>query len=312
MRKILLIVFVVFAFAEALTAQQDPQYTQYMYNPIVVNPAYAGNRGVMSIMGLHRSQWVGLDGAPRTQTLSLHSPIAKSRVGIGLSIVNDEIGPAEETYAAADFSYSIPLGEGSKLSFGIKGGVHLLNVDFSRLNIFDPSDTRLRENVENRLSPTVGAGVYYHTKSFYVGLSSPNVLQTEHFDNVNNMGATSFIAQERIHFFGTAGYVFHLNNEIKFKPATMVKAVLGAPLQVDVSGNFLFNEKFTVGAAYRWSAAVSAMVGFQVSEQMLLGFAYDRETTELGNAIFNDGSYELFARFELFDSYDKIITPRFF
>jgi len=312
MKKIFLIVFVVFAFAEAVTAQQDPQYTQYMYNPIVVNPAYAGNRGVMSIMGLHRSQWVGLDGAPRTQTLSLHTPIANSRVGVGLSIVNDEIGPADETYAAADFSYSIPVGEGSKLSFGIKGGVHLLNVDFTRLNIFNPSDSRLQENVENRLSPTVGAGVYYHAERFHIGLSSPNLLQTDHFDNVNNTSATSFIAQERIHFFGTAGYVFDLNSEIKLKPATMVKVVSGAPLQVDLSGNFLFNEKFTVGAAYRWSAAVSAMVGFQVSEQMLLGFAYDRETTELGNAVYNDGSYELFARFELFNSYDKIITPRFF
>jgi type IX secretion system PorP/SprF family membrane protein len=303
---------IVFAFAKAVTAQQDPQYTQYMYNPIVVNPAYAGNRGVMSIMGLHRSQWVGLDGAPRTQTLSLHTPISNSRVGLGLSVVNDEIGPADETYAAADFSYTIPVGDDARLSFGIKGGVHLLNVDFTRLNIFNTGDTRLQENVENRLSPTVGAGLYYHTERFYLGLSTPNLLQTDHFDSSNDSGATTFVAQERVHFFGTAGYVFDLNDNIKFKPATLLKVVAGAPLQLDVTGNFLFNEKFTVGAAYRWSAAVSAMVGFQVSDQMLLGFAYDRETTELGNAVFNDGSYELFARFELFNSYDRIITPRFF
>lgn len=303
---------IVFAFAKAVTAQQDPQYTQYMYNPIVVNPAYAGNRGVMSIMGLHRSQWVGLDGAPRTQTLSLHTPISNSRVGLGLSVVNDEIGPADETYAAADFSYTIPVGDDARLSFGIKGGVHLLNVDFTRLNIFNTGDTRLQENVENRLSPTVGAGLYYHTERFYLGLSTPNLLQTDHFDSSNDSGATTFVAQERVHFFGTAGYVFDLNDNIKFKPATLLKVVAGAPLQLDVTGNFLFNDKFTVGAAYRWSAAVSAMVGFQVSDQMLLGFAYDRETTELGNAVFNDGSYELFARFELFNSYDRIITPRFF
>lgn len=312
MKKIFLIVFVVFAFAKAVTAQQDPQYTQYMYNPITVNPAYAGNRGVMSIMGLHRSQWVGLDGAPRTQTLSLHTPIANSRVGLGLSVVNDEIGPADETYAAADFSYTIPLADASKLSFGIKGGVHLLNVDFTRLNIFNPGDSRLQQNVENRLSPTVGVGAYYHNERFYVGFSSPNLLKTDHFDSSNNSSATSFIAEERIHFFGTAGYVFDLNDEIKFKPATLVKVVSGAPLQVDVSGNFLFNDKLTLGASYRWSAAVSALVGFQVSDQMLLGFAYDRETTALGNAVYNDGSYEVFARFELFNNYDKIITPRFF
>ncbi|MDP5076726.1 MAG: type IX secretion system membrane protein PorP/SprF, partial [Nonlabens sp.] len=303
--KKLLSCLIVFAFAKAVTAQQDPQYTQYMYNPIVVNPAYAGNRGVMSIMGLHRSQWVGLDGAPRTQTLSLHTPISNSRVGLGLSVVNDEIGPADETYAAADFSYTIPVGDDANLSFGLKGGVHLLNVDFTRLNIFNTGDTRLQQNVENRLSPTVGAGLYYHTERFYLGLSTPNLLQTDHFDSSNDSGATTFIAQERIHFFGTAGYVFDLNDNIKFKPTTLVKVVAGAPLQVDLTGNFLFNEKFTVGAAYRWSAAVSAMVGFQVSDQMLLGFAYDRETTELGNAVFNDGSYELFARFELFNSYDR-------
>lgn len=311
MKKILSFL-IVFAFAKALTAQQDPQFSQYMYNPIVINPAYAGNRGVTSIVGLHRSQWVGLDGAPRTQTLSIHSPISNSNVGLGLSVLNDEIGPADETYIAADFSYTLPVGDEARLSLGLKGGVHLLNVDFTRLNIFNTSDPRLQQNVENKLSPTVGVGAYYHTEKFYLGVSAPNLLQTDHFDDSNDASAATFIAQERIHFFGTAGLVFDLNDNIKFKPATLVKVVAGSPLQVDLSGNFLFNEKLTLGAAYRWSAAVTALVGFQVSDQMLLGFAYDRETTELGNAVYNDGSYELIARFELFNSYDKIITPRFF
>ncbi|MDP5077219.1 MAG: type IX secretion system membrane protein PorP/SprF [Nonlabens sp.] len=303
---------IVFAFAKALMAQQDPQYTQYMYNPITINPAYAGNRGVVSIMGLHRSQWVGLDGAPRTQTLSIHSPIADSRIGLGLSVVNDEIGPANETYAATDFSYTIPVAQDAQLSFGIKGGVHVLSVDFTRLATFNPGDPRLLENIENRLSPTVGIGAYYHTQRLYLGLSTPNLLQTNHFDSSNDNGATTFIAQERTHIFASAGYIFDLNDNIQFKPATLIKMVSGAPVQLDVTGNFLFNEKLNVGAAYRWGAAVSGLVGFQISEQMLLGFAYDRETTALGNAVFNDGSYELFARFELFNKYDRVITPRFF
>lgn len=310
--KKLLTIFLLLAFAKAVTAQQDPQYTQYMYNPIVINPAYAGNRGVMSIVGLHRSQWVGLDGAPRTQTLSIHTPIANSRVGLGLSVVNDEIGPSDETYIAADFSYTLPMGDNARLSLGLKGGVHLLNVDFTQLNAFNPSDPLLGQNIENRLSPTVGLGVYYHTDRFYFGLSSPNVLQTNHFDESNDSGATAFIAQQRIHYFATAGYVFDLNDEIKFKPATLVKVVNGAPLQVDLTANFLFDEKVTIGAAYRWSAALSGLIGFQISDQMMIGFAYDRETTQLGNALYNDGSYELFMRFELFNSYDRIITPRFF
>ena len=310
--KKLLVIILVFAFAKALTAQQDPQYTQYVYNPIVINPAYAGNRGVLSVVGLHRSQWVGLDGAPRTQTLSVHTPLQDSRVGLGLSVVNDEIGPADETYIAGDFSYTIPAGDDARLSFGLKAGVHLLNVDFTRLNIFNPSDPRLQQNIDNRLSPTVGLGLYYHTDKFYLGLSTPNVLQTDHFDDSNNTGSTTFIAEERIHYFATAGYVFDLNDDIKFKPSTLVKLVNGSPLQVDLTANFLFNDKITVGAAYRWSAAVSGLIGFQLSDQMLIGFAYDRETTELGNAVFNDGSYELFLRYELFNNYDKIITPRFF
>ncbi|WP_394805713.1 PorP/SprF family type IX secretion system membrane protein [Nonlabens ulvanivorans] len=308
----LLTIILLFAFAKAVTAQQDPQYTQYMYNPITINPAYAGNRGVMSVVGLHRSQWVGLDGAPRTQSLSLHTPIENSRVGLGLSVVNDEIGPSDETYIAADFSYTLPVGDEARLSFGLKGGVHLLNVDFTKLNIFNTSDPRLQENIDNKLSPTVGLGLYYHTDRFYVGLSTPNVLQTNHFDDSNDTSATTFIAEERIHYFATAGYVFDLNDDIKFKPTTLVKMVNGSPLQVDLTANFLFNEKLTLGAAYRWSAAISGLVGFQLSDQMMIGFAYDRETTELGNALYNDGSYELFVRFELFNSYDRIITPRFF
>ena len=309
--KKLLIGLIVFAFAKAVVAQQDPQYSQYMFNPLVVNPAYAGNRGVMSIVGLHRSQWVGLDGAPRTQTLSIHTPIENSRVGLGLSIVNDALGPTDETYFAVDFSYTIPVSYNGSLSLGLKGGAHLLNVDFMQLNALVPDDL-LANNIDNQLSPTVGIGAYYHTDKFYVGLSTPNLLQTEHFDPSNNNNNTTYIAKERIHYFATAGYVFDLEENIKFKPTTLIKAVAGAPLQVDVTANFLFNEKLTLGAAYRWSAAVTGLVGFQVNEQMMIGFAYDRETTELGNSVFNDGSYELFLRFELFNSYDRLITPRFF
>lgn len=302
-------VLVCFAFAEAVTAQQDPQYTQYMYNPVIVNPAYAGNRGVMSITGVHRSQWLGLDGAPQTQSLSVHTPITDSRLGIGLSVVNDEVGPSDETYIAADFSYTLALRDGARISAGIKAGFHVLNVDFGKLNPFDNLDPTLLGNVNNKFSPTVGLGLHYHTDRFYVGLSAPNLLETNHF---NNSDTAVFIAQERIHYFITSGYVFDLTQQVKFKPATMVKMVSGAPLQVDLSGNFLFNEKFTVGAAYRWNAALSGMVAFQLTQQIMVGFAYDREVTRLGNSIFNDGSYELFARFELFNSYDKIITPRFF
>ncbi len=297
-------------------AQQDAQYTQYMYNTISVNPAYAGSRGVMSIMGLHRSQWVGLDGAPRTQTLTLNTPIGDSeRIGLGLSIVNDEIGPTDETYFDIDFSYTIPTSDSGRLSFGLKAGGHLLNVDFQQLTQFNSNDALFEANIDNKFSPNVGVGVYYHTDHFYLGLSAPNLLETDHFDESttdSNSTAVSFLAEERINYYLIAGHVFDLSPEVKFKPAVLSKLVFGAPLQVDLSANFLLYDRFTVGAAYRWSAAVSATVGFQISDAMMIGFAYDRETTELGQTQFNDGSYEVLLRFELFKKYNRMLTPRFF
>lgn len=301
-----------FSSSTDIHAQQDPQYTQYMYNTVAVNPAYAGNRGVMSIVGLHRSQWVGLEGAPRTQSLSIHSPIGEGKVGLGLSIVNDALGPSEETYVGVDFSYTINTSDEGKLSFGLKGGGHILDVDFTKLNLLDGGDPLFGQNIDNRLSPVIGVGLYYHTNNFYVGLSAPNLLETDHFDESNNDNSSSFVAQERIHYYGILGYTFDLSDQLKFKPSTLVKAVAGAPLQVDLTANFLLFDRLHAGIAYRWSAALSGLIGFQISDSLLLGFAYDRETTDLGDTTFNDGSFEVFLRFELFNEYDRMLTPRFF
>lgn len=293
--------------------QQDPQYTQYIYNTVSVNPAYAGTRGVLSVVGLHRSQWVGLDGAPRTQTLSIHSPIGIGRVGLGGSVVQDEIGPSQETYFNIDFSYTIPTSEKGKLSFGLKGGGRLLDVDFSKL-IVNQADPRFDNPIRNQFDPTVGIGFYYHTQKLYLGLSVPNLLETKHFDNENdNIGAnTEFLAKERINYYLIGGYTFHLNDDLLFKPAVLTKLVLGAPLQIDLSANFLLYDKLTLGAAYRVSAAFSGVIAFQISDSTLIGFAYDRETTDLGDTKFNDGSFELTLRFELFKKYSRLLTPRFF
>lgn len=293
-------------------AQQDAQYTQYMYNTLAVNPAYAGSRGVFSITGLHRSQWVGLDGAPNTQTLNFNTPVSK-RVGVGLSIVNDEIGNGtnQDTYFDGVFSYTIPTSREGKLSFGLKAGGHLLNIDFTKLqNYQNDLNTTGQSDIDKRFAPNFGAGVYYHTDKFYLGLSVPNFLKTEHFDN--SATNSSFLATERMNFYLISGYVFDLNQNTKFKPAVLVKAVKGAPLQLDASLNFMFNEKFTLGAAYRWDAALSAMFGFQISDQFMIGLAYDKETTQLGNTAFNAGSFEVLLRYELFTRYKRVITPRFF
>ncbi|KAA2216050.1 PorP/SprF family type IX secretion system membrane protein [Maribacter flavus] len=312
--RILTFLAITFIFLEGASAQQDAQYTQYMYNTMTVNPGYVGSRGQLSMAGLYRSQWVGLEGAPSTFTLNLHSPIRNSKLGYGVSIVNDEIGDGtvQETYLDAMVSYTIDVSRDAKLSFGLKAGGNILSLDFAKLRNFDNEVVRT-DNIDSRFSPNFGLGMYYHTNSFYAGLSAPNLLQTEYFDNTNrDASSVQFVSQERINFYFITGYVFDLNGNLKFKPALLTKMVGGAPLQVDLSANFMFNDKFTFGAAYRWDAALSALVGFQVSEQFMLGLAYDRETTELGGTQFNDGSFEVFLRFELVRSFQRLVSPRFF
>lgn len=299
--------------ASGVNAQQDAQYTQYMYNTLSVNPAYAGSRGQLSFAGLYRSQWVGLDGAPETFTINLHSPIRNSRLGYGVSIVNDNIGDGvvQETYLDAVVSYTIDLAMDAKLSFGLKAGGNMLSLDFNGLRNFDQEVVN-QNNIDNRFTPNFGLGVYYHTDKFYAGLSAPNVLESEYFDNDNSGDGVNFLSAERMNIYLITGYVFDIGADLQFKPALLTKAVSGAPLQVDLSASFLFANKFSFGAAYRWDAAVSGLVGFQVTDQIMLGLAYDRETTELGGTQFNDGSFEVFLRLELLKSFQRTVSPRFF
>jgi len=293
-----------------LSAQQDAQFTQYMYNTVNINPGYAGSRESMSIFALHRTQWVGLEGAPITNTASVNTPINGSNLGLGVSIINDRIGPSDENNLAIDLSYSINTSERYKLSFGIKASANLLNVDFNRLSQYDQNDYAFQTNIDNKFSPNIGVGFYLHSDNTYIGLSAPYLLQTKHFDRYAATGANSHVAKEKINLYLIAGYVLDLSYNVKFKPSLLTKYVQGAPLQVDLSTNFMFNDKFVVGVAYRWSAAVSAMVGFHASDSWFIGYGYDLETTRLSN--YNSGSHEIFLRYELFNNYTKIISPRFF
>lgn len=288
------------------TAQQDAQFTQYMYNTISINPAYAGSRGALSVFGLYRTQWVGLDGAPETSSFSVNSPINNSNLGVGVSIVNDKIGPTNENTFSADLSYTVQTSADFKLSFGIKGTANLFNLDVNKLNVENQGDPQF-QNLNSKFSPNVGAGVYWHSDKAYIGLSVPNFIETNRY-NDNDIA----IFKDKINYYLIAGYVFDLDKYqyIKFKPAVLTKMVQGAPLQVDVSANFMFNDKFVVGVAYRWSAAVSAMVGFQISDGLYLGYGYDHETTALRH--YNSGSHEIFLRYEFLKNYGKITTPRFF
>lgn len=288
------------------SAQQDPQYTNYMYNTININPAYAGSRGALSIFGLHRTQWVGIDGAPTTNAFSVNTPLANSKVGLGVSFVNDKLGVMDENTISVDFSYTLDLNNrDSKLSFGLKGSANLLNVAYSDLNKYNPNDPQILNDISNEFTPNIGAGIYWHTQKTYLGFSVPNFLETTRYnDNVQST------MQQKMHYFLMGGHVFDINPTLKFKPAFLLKAVNGAPLQADITGNFLIHDKFTIGGAYRWDAAWSALVGFQITDGLFIGYSYDSDIKALRN--YNNGSHEIFMRFELFNKYRRVNSPRFF
>jgi len=290
-----------------MVAQQDPQFTQYMYNTVMINPAYAGSRGVTSMFLLHRTQWVGIDGAPTTNTFSITKPIANSSLGYGLSISNDQIGVSDSNTFSGDVSYTIAVNQNAKLSFGLKLSVNFLSVDYFRLTIREPADIVLSQQntIDNQFSPNIGTGIYWHSKRNYVGVSVPNFIETVRYDD--NIKRTS---KDKMHFYGIVGMVRNLSPDWQFKPALLTKLVQGAPLQMDFSANFLYKEKLTFGASYRLNAAVTALAGFQVTDAVQIGYSYDAETTRLAN--YNSGSHELFLRFELFSQYNKIVSPRFF
>lgn len=307
--KFNIIAFVLFNCAIAV-GQQLPQFTQYMYNTISINPAYAGSRETLSIVGLHRSQWVGIEGGPTTQTLSVHSPLRNEKVGLGVSFINDKLGYENFSYIYADFSYTINLGVETKLAFGIKGGFTHYYLDQELLN--DPSviNDQYFNDVSNRWSPNIGIGLFLHTNKWYVGLSSPRMLNTDY--NKGGSGNIDYVSLERNSYYLTGGYVFELSKNTKLKPAFMIKATNGAPLSYDLTANFLFYEKFWLGAAYRFNetaGALGAIVDFQVSKQWRVGYAYEHPISDIRP--YSDGTHEILLMFEVFKS-KRIKSPRYF
>ena len=303
-----LVVFTTFLVAE-VSAQQDPQYTQYMYNMNIVNPAYAGSRGTLSIGVLGRTQWVGINDAPQTATLSVHAPLGRN-LAAGFSAIADTYGPVNEQNIYADISYTISTSEEGRLAFGLKGGVTLFDVGLLSVtlpqSITPGSDPAFADNI-NEAFPNFGAGAYYYNDKFYVGLSVPNILEKLHVEKSGNLALR---AAEETHFFLTSGYVFELSESLKFKPSTMLKGVAGSPLSVDVSANFLMNDRLELGLNYRLDDSVGILMNFGVTPSLRIGYAYDYTTTNLGN--FNSGTHEAFLLWDIDFSKKNLKSPRFF
>lgn len=288
-----LVVLVALLCTVAGHCQQEAQFTQYMYNTNALNPAYAGSRGYLDANLFYRSQWVGLDGAPRTATFSVSTPIYSDKMGLGVNILNDAIGPANETRLTVDYSYTLHLSYATRLSFGIKGGVNWLNVNFDELDPEIPVDPVFQNNIENQITPQVGFGLYLHDRSkWYLGVSTPNFLQSETLD-----GITTSFASRRTNFYMMGGYVRDWGDYIKVKPSFLAKAVSGAPISMDLAANVLFYEQFDFGLSYRWGASFNAMAGIRIAENWFLGYAYDFDTSAL--AAFNSGTHEIFVKFKM-------------
>jgi type IX secretion system PorP/SprF family membrane protein len=283
-----------------LQAQQQGMFTQYMFNGLAINPAYAGSHESMSITALGRKQWMGMEGAPSTQTFALHSPVPNEKIGLGLLLSHDNIGPLHQYSFKAAYAYRIPMGPG-KLAMGLQGGLSNYNARFTSLylgpNVQDPT---FGEDV-NRTVADFGTGLYYYSERFYLGFSVPQLVALRADPQLN-------LAR---HYFVHSGYVVDLNRSLKLKPNILVKAVQGAPLDIDLNTNLLINEVVWVGLSYRSLQSLSAMVELQLTDQLRLGYAYDFPmATDWGRT--SAGSHELMLNYRFTFYKSNVTTPRYF
>jgi type IX secretion system PorP/SprF family membrane protein len=307
MKKIYFLIALALLSIVDVNAQQDPQYTQYMYNMSIMNPAYAGSKENMTGGLLYRKQWIDIEGAPTTGTFFINSPVGKN-VGLGLSAINDKIGPVEETNVYADFSYTLNLGGDRRLAFGLKGGGTFHKVGlFSQIgdgHVPDLNDPAFQQN-SSKSFLNIGSGFFYYTNKYYVAVSVPNMLKSSYLDYNGRRFGT-----ETLHYFITGGYVFDINPDLKFKPSTMIKSAVNAPVSVDLSANFLFNDKFEVGGTYRLQDSFGAMVNYAVTPSLRVGYAYDQIVSDL--KVTTPSSHEIMILFNL--NFPKKVSqsPRYF
>ncbi|NAS30255.1 type IX secretion system membrane protein PorP/SprF [Flavobacteriaceae bacterium R38] len=287
-------------------SQQLPQFTQYQYNTIAINPAYAGSRNALSVVGIYRNQWTGFDGAPETATLSIHSPLRNDKIGIGFSFINDALGFENFTFLYGDFSYTIQTGEKTRLAFGLKAGFTSFSLDDELFLDPDVSNDPFFQDSFSRFSPNFGLGLYFHSDDWYVGASSPRIIN---YDN-NETSGDAFRALDRNSYYFLGGYVFPLNYNLSFRPSFLVKYTKGAPASVDLTATFLFHEKLWLGASYRFGDSVGAIADFQVSRQLRLGYAYEYSISDIQP--FNSGTHEFLLIYEFKFNSSKLKSPRYF
>lgn len=302
--KLILAGLIIMISSNTIIAQQDPHFTQYFDNMLFVNPAYAGSNGMLNMTALHREQWIGFDGAPRSTTFSIHSPTSYESVGLGLTAVNDMAGPLRQSMVYGDFSYTLRFKNSkSKLAFGAKAGFNAINVNREVLVTTLENDPKLSQNTRNNINPNFGFGVYYHNPKFFVGLSVPKLIERAY----DNLSSTNL---ERRHLFGIIGGIIDLNAEWKFRPTAQLKMTTGAPVSIDISAAGIYQDKIWIGAMYRWNAAAGAFFQFQLNPQFRIGLACDFGVTRINK--YNTGTFEVMLSYDFSFKKDGVRSPRYF
>ena len=302
MKKSILMLLCFVCLTTYIKAQQDAQFTQYFDNTLFVNPAYAGSRGMLNITSMHREQWAGFEGRPRSTTFSIHSPLKYESVGLGLTMVADQAGPVKQNMFYVDFSYAIKFKNKSKLVFGIKGGMNMISIEKTSLSTTVDNDPKLVLNVINNINPNFGVGIFYHSEKFFLGVSSPKIVEQSYDLSKTNL--------ERRHYFLMTGGIIKLNTNWKLRPSVQAKYAVGAPLSLDMSCAGIYNEKLWLGATCRLEAAVGIFVQYQISNQFKIGLATDFGTQKIRS--YNSGTFEALISYDFKFNKVGIRSPRFF
>lgn len=289
------------------SAQQQPMYSQYMFNMLNINPAYAGSRGVGTVTALYRNQWVGMDGAPKTASVGFDMPVQNKRIGLGFQLYDDQLGVERTTGFNASYAFRIQLAESGTLSLGLQAGLLNYQANFSKVRTFQSNDPAFSQNL-NGFLPAAAAGIYYNSDRFYIGLSTPALLKTKiRYDNTGDV----FSASGRdLHLYLASGFVVNLNQDLVLKPSLLVKAVSGAPIEYDLNANCWIQNTIALGLSYRTGDAVVGMAELQLNKQLRLGYAYDRTISSLNT--YHTGTHELMLRYEFGSTSGKVASPRYF
>lgn len=286
-------------------SQQNALYSQYVFNTLAYNPAYAGSRNVVSVSALYRNQWVGIEGAPKTATITADAPFMNERIGLGMQLISDELGITKTTGGALSAAYKIIFNNDARLSFGLQGSVSQFNADFTTLKLDAGGggvDPVYQQNI-NKVLYNFGSGIYYSSERAYIGLSVLDMLS-------NRLGRDSSLAKQSGHAYFATGYVFPLNDDFNLKTGVLVKGVKGAPIQADLNLTLWIKDVIAIGGEYRTSADIAASMELRVSPSVRLGYAYDRSTTSLKS--FNTGSHEFMIRYIFSFDQNSSLSPRYF